>query len=273
MPGKILRLLARSLSTRKRKDRTAKPVKPSHATELWYRASLGALTKMVAAGVNANVIPLLTGAAPTNAAALAQLERAVNAELDALAASFGNLDAVADRLAAEAVEKNLRAVDASIERNLKSAVGIDVGGLMQMDQKLAVAMREANTANVALIKDIPDKYLLRVRDIVDKNVSGGMRFEGIIAEIQAEAGIGERRAALIARDQTSKMNGAFNEARQTSLGISKYRWQTSGDERVRESHAENDGQVFEWGNPPPDTGHPGEDINCRCVAVPVFDLD
>lgn len=80
------------------------------------------------------------------------------------------------------------------------------------------------------------------------------------------------RAKLIARDQTSKMNGAFNQARQTSLGIDRYVWQTSGDERVREEHQANDGQVFSW-NDPPATGHPGEDINCRCVAVPYFDLD
>ncbi|MGC6511155.1 MAG: phage minor head protein [Parvibaculales bacterium] len=46
-----------------------------------------------------------------------------------------------------------------------------------------------------------------------------------------------------------------------------YIWRTRRDSRVRPSHAENDGKVFAWNNPPP-TGHPGEDYGCRCIAEP-----
>ncbi len=38
------------------------------------------------------------------------------------------------------------------------------------------------------------------------------------------------------------------------------------DERVRPSHRMNDGRIFSWSDPP-DTGHPGEDHNCRCEAI------
>ena len=41
---------------------------------------------------------------------------------------------------------------------------------------------------------------------------------------------------------------------------------------VRPSHAENDGKIFSWDTPPA-TGHPGEDHNCRCTAVPLPDDD
>lgn len=44
-----------------------------------------------------------------------------------------------------------------------------------------------------------------------------------------------------------------------------YIWRTRGDDKVRASHAANNGQVFAWDNPPP-TGHPGEDYGCRCTA-------
>jgi GNAT superfamily N-acetyltransferase len=50
----------------------------------------------------------------------------------------------------------------------------------------------------------------------------------------------------------------------------RYVWLTSGDERVRASHAANDGKIFDWDDPPP-TGHPGADYGCRCVAVPYAD--
>ncbi|MGC6471407.1 MAG: phage minor head protein [Parvibaculales bacterium] len=48
-----------------------------------------------------------------------------------------------------------------------------------------------------------------------------------------------------------------------------YIWRTRRDSRVRPSHAENDGKVFAWNNPPP-TGHPGEDYGCRCIAEPYY---
>lgn len=46
-----------------------------------------------------------------------------------------------------------------------------------------------------------------------------------------------------------------------------YIWRTRGDNKVRASHAANNGKVFAWDNPPP-VGHPGEDFGCRCWAEP-----
>jgi hypothetical protein len=46
-----------------------------------------------------------------------------------------------------------------------------------------------------------------------------------------------------------------------------YIWRTRGDDKVRPSHAANNGQVFAWDDPP-ETGHPGEDYGCRCTAEP-----
>lgn len=44
-----------------------------------------------------------------------------------------------------------------------------------------------------------------------------------------------------------------------------YIWHTQEDDKVRPEHAANDGQVFDWNNPPP-TGNPGDDYGCRCWA-------
>jgi len=46
-----------------------------------------------------------------------------------------------------------------------------------------------------------------------------------------------------------------------------YIWRTSDDNKVRPSHAANNGKIFAWDNPP-ETGHPGEHHNCRCTAEP-----
>ena len=50
-------------------------------------------------------------------------------------------------------------------------------------------------------------------------------------------------------------------------GTDRYVWRTQRDERLRPSHRMNDGRIFSWSDPP-DTGHPGEDYNCRCEAIP-----
>lgn len=47
----------------------------------------------------------------------------------------------------------------------------------------------------------------------------------------------------------------------------QYIWHTQGDDKVRESHAANDGGIFSYDNPP-STGNPGEDFGCRCWAEP-----
>jgi SPP1 gp7 family putative phage head morphogenesis protein len=137
------------------------------------------------------------------------------------------------------------------------------------------AMRMQIANNVDLIKSIPREYFARLADDIYDNIVNAKRWE-VLADtinetIAYDAGITKSRADLIARDQTGKMNGAFMQERQTSVGITSYQWQTAGDERVRPTHADNDGQIFSWDDPPEETGHPGHDVNCRCVALAQFE--
>lgn len=46
-----------------------------------------------------------------------------------------------------------------------------------------------------------------------------------------------------------------------------FEWNTMGDERVRETHREKDGQIFTWDNA---EIIPGEEVNCRCWATVYF---
>ncbi|MBO9468458.1 minor capsid protein [Tropicibacter sp. R15_0] len=62
--------------------------------------------------------------------------------------------------------------------------------------------------------------------------------------------------------------GLINQLRQESLGIVQYVWRSQEDAKVRDSHAARHGHVFRW-DAPPDGGHPGEEHNCRCRAVPL----
>lgn len=202
--------------------------------------------------------------------------RALDPQWNAMKLEFTGIDGVAHRLAVEAVQKNLRAVDERLKASIRDAVKVDVGGLFANDHELRTAMAKAVKDNVALITSIPPQYFEKLEKAVTENFVEGVHYERLQKIVEHVGDVTESRAKLIARDQTSKMNSAFNKQRQTSLGIEKYTWQTMEDERVRESHAELDQTVCRWDEPPDIDGenlNPGEDINCRCLAEPEFDLD
>ncbi len=129
--------------------------------------------------------------------------------------------------------------------------------------------------NLALIKSIREDTLRRIqselREAVSSTLERGVQTKLLANRIRDLSGVTEKRAKLIARDQVGKLNGRLTEYRQRGAGIKEYRWSTSNDSRVREAHAEREGQIFKWDKPPYD-GHPGQPINCRCVALPVIDF-
>lgn len=135
---------------------------------------------------------------------------------------------------------------------------------------LADEVKAFTKANVSYITSIPQQYFEKVQQSIIRNVQAGKLTDKIAEDIKSIYNVSENRAELIARDQTSKFNGDLTRLRQTNIGITKYVWSTSLDERVREEHAALEGKTFSW-NDPPDEGNPGEAINCRCVALPVFE--
>lgn len=79
----------------------------------------------------------------------------------------------------------------------------------------------------------------------------------------------------MARQETSLLTAKYRKLRYTDVGITKYRWSTSHDDRVRKRHKELDGQVFDFEAPPivnekGDRKNPGEDFGCRCQAIPII---
>jgi SPP1 gp7 family putative phage head morphogenesis protein len=131
----------------------------------------------------------------------------------------------------------------------------------------------ARAANVDLIQNAAVSFVDDVRKVLDE--SDGLRHEEIAKLLEERAGVSRRRAELIARDQTAKLAGALNHARQKAAGITAFTWSTANDERVRESHAELEGEQFDYDDPPEVDGEPTlptEAVNCRCVAIPVIDF-
>lgn len=168
-----------------------------------------------------------------------------------------------------------------VDKQFKTVLGISV---LREEPWLIPQMNSFVEKNAQLIKSIPEEYLTQLEPMVRTTVEQGVTATALERQILLDMEIkdfeptvrGARRinpkarARLIARDQVSKFNGQLNKLRQTEMGVEKYTWATSRDARVRPSHAALEGKTFSW-NKPPAIGHPGEDYQCRCSAIPVMD--
>lgn len=135
----------------------------------------------------------------------------------------------------------------------------------------------AVSENVRLIKNLEAKTLDEIRGVVLRGARTGMHQSVIAEQIQQQFGMSKRRAALIATDQVGKLNSELNAIRQQRLGVRRYRWSSSQDERVRKRHRQLNGTIQEWAKPPVtdertgERAHPGQPIRCRCQPIPIID--
>ena len=192
------------------------------------------------------------------------LKRLINTVIQVIKGKVEETIAASKVFGAQIASYNKRQFD----RMTNSVFGIDIF----IDQPwLLDQLKLFGSQNAQLIRSLPAQELDQVAQIIERGLQEGSRFHSMTQDIQETFGVTRRRAKLIARDQTSKLNASLTKLRQQELGVEEYIWQTAGDERVRPTHRAHDGKKFRWDQPPKDTGNPGTDINCRCVAVPVLE--
>lgn len=133
-------------------------------------------------------------------------------------------------------------------------------------------LEAAVAENVALIKSIPQRYLTQVEGFVMRSVQTGNDLKQLTDDLTKQLGVERRRAKMIARDQTNKVNAALTRARQVELGIEEAIWMHSGGgKHPRPTHVKNDGKKYDvkkgWFDPHERKWiHPGMLINCQCVS-------
>lgn len=152
-------------------------------------------------------------------------------------------------------------------KQIRAAVGVDVLG---SEPNLAGIVESFTDENVALIKSIPTEFLGDLSKRLPAMINDGIRSSELTDFIASRFGVAENRARLIARDQIGKFYGDLNKTRQQNLGVGHYIWRGMMDNRERPEHVAREGQRFAWDDPPED-GHPGEPVQCRCYPEPVLD--
>lgn len=263
-----------ALGRRRRRRRPPRQV-PPRGQELRYRVLLMAQLSQVEELLDAELLPLLA-----SLTAQVQQQRP-DARLDAPADDLARmLERLRVRVAAAVIPPGeIARIAESISRDVsrhnrgqldivfEATIGV---GLPATEPGIADVLRAFVRENVRRMKNLSNEALDRVEASVLRGFRRGRTNASIAADIQADLGISRRRARLIARDQIASLNGELTQIRQASMGVQEYIWRTAGDERVRPSHAALDGTRQRWDDPPAE-GHPGEPINCRCIAEPVLD--
>lgn len=128
--------------------------------------------------------------------------------------------------------------------------------------------------NYNLVKSLPDEIIGRYRHAFLNNVENFDR-EALYKQAKVFKGISNRKAKLIARDQTQKAVVGYTQARAEQLGFEYYEWLTAGDGRVSTEHRHLNGRIYRYDRPTAiiddygTKGHPSQRINCRCVQVAV----
>lgn len=158
------------------------------------------------------------------------------------------------------------AVTDSIDRRLLRIARVNPADLVGPQ-----ALDEIVELNVGLIKTISRRHHEKISSLQRRRSLNALTRNAAAQLIQQELKVSTNRAKFWARDQGERFYAGVVRTRAKAVGLTRFRWVSSGDERVRDEHAELDGKVFTFDDPPVtneqgDRNMPGEDYNCRCIA-------
>ena len=177
---------------------------------------------------------------------------------------------------------NEKAVKSSFRFTKKANLSISV------DDKIKLSMEMFVSDNVRLIKTINSNLLGQVQEVVYSGIRRGVSYSSLSKDLLAKFTINKKRATIIAKDQINKLNSDLTKARHKALGIIEYKWLTSRDERVRDSHLVLSDMICTYDDLnvyKPDLkskkwlsresigatlSNPGNDVLCRCTAIAII---
>lgn len=175
-------------------------------------------------------------------------------------------------------------------RMVKQTIGVDLSQDYYSGDFFEEELEKWSSDNVDLIRTVPSDMLDKMKQTILEGYNRGIGAADIADSIRQDYDMSRNHARFIARDQMAKLSASITRKEHEDAGVTRYMWSDSGDERVRPGHSILNGKIFEYSNPPEimefrstkhgsywiSTGrrcNPGEDYNCRCVAIPVFDKD
>jgi len=173
-------------------------------------------------------------------------------------------------LHSSAQQPNLNGVSSAVESTVHKN-NARMFGISNKDLAAPAHISQWRHNNTGLIASLHQQQYQQVEQILTD--FDGVRVEDLATRLQKQKNFSEKRARLIARDQTLKLNARLTRSAHASVGVELYRWSTSKDGSVRSFHRGLEGKIFSYDNPPVtdkygNRNNPGEDYQCRCEAIP-----
>lgn len=262
-------------------------VSPSKQLEVRYRTELDALLKLML-----NIaLDELRKETPINDA-LPDYFKSLTAKMNRIFDKLDSIDlgAIASSISTRIVSTANRVNAERFDRQAGKMLGIDLKGALASSGKAVQDQLEIDRQlNASLIKSVATEFKQEIADTIMANVQSGERSTNLITQIKERYNVSQSRAKLIARDQTSKLNGSLVKARSQALGVKTYTWSCVMDERAREDHKVMNGKLCRFDDDTvysDDNGKtwkkrrqiggvelaPTVDYQCRCAALPIVEF-
>lgn len=169
--------------------------------------------------------------------------------------------------------KAIEWLDDDFEKTVKA---ITIPPVLTDEQRTIIARDWSKNLELH-IKGWTAENIIALREKVQSNAFDGRRASDLVSLLKENYGVGQRKAEFLARQETALLMSKFQESRYASVGVRRYRWSGANDARERPDHRELNNKIFSFDDPPVTdrrTGarnNPGEDYNCRCIAVPIIE--
>lgn len=199
--------------------------------------------------------------------------------LSTLSQKFDEIFGDASKLAAGFIKQIYKTSKSALAGSLKEMSGGLTVKTDVMGADLTEIFKASVTENTNLIKSIPEQYIKSITGAVTRSITSGQGLEDLIPAIERIGGVTNRRAKIIALDQTRKAYSAINSARMQKVGIEEFEWiHSGGGLNPRRDHMEMSGNIYRFDDLPVidkktgERGLPGQAPNCRCTMRPVLKL-
>ncbi len=181
---------------------------------------------------------------------------------------------IADKVSLDGLfDATLWKVNGDIKKSLK---GITIAPELTKEGRQRIAKEYSENLQL-YIKDFTEKEIIKLRKDIKARAFDGYRYETMVQKIVRSYGVSQNKAKFLARQETSLLMTKFKQVRYEDAGVNEYKWSCvkgSPKHPVRPMHKILDGTIHRWDNPPKvnekgERKHPGQDYNCRCVAIPI----